>query len=208
MPHALCAAHPGPDLADLRREVRDLTRRAHRLALASDLGDYEATLAALFDARLGHGDVREHVVCFAAASQFGLDVRQHAERCRQAVDSCGSMAMRTLFLAAARRQRSRWNEVARRLEVDSATVAAAARVRAAPESGVSPLCAHCERLRCDSRRAGGHVALQPAGDVKWRSVGGGALCETRAHRCLVCRADWTEHRSGADPFVGWTISRK
>lgn len=207
MSHALRAAPAGPDLAELRRDVRDVTRRAHRLARAEGGGVCQTALAAVFETWLGRGDARERVVCFAAAAQAGFDVRRHAECCRQVADGCGSTAIRTLFLAASRRQRSRWDEAARRLDVDSATVAAAARVRAMPASGTAPTCAHCERLRRDSRRDGGHFALQPVGDLQWRSVGGSALCETRAYRCRVCRANWTEHRSSADPFVGWSIGR-
>ena len=210
MPGAQRIAQTTPDAGDLRREVRALTHRAHRMALAQACATeaYEDRLAALFDTWMATGDGRQRVVCFATAAQFGLDVRRYAESCRQAATCDGGEAVRMLYLAAARRLRSRWGEAARRLEIGDATVAAAARVRAMPATGESPLCAHCARLRHDSRRAGGHGALRPAGDLQWRSLGGSAMCETRAHQCMLCRTDWMRHRTGADPFVGWTISRR
>ena len=142
------------------------------LAQACATEAYEDRLAALFDTWMATGDGRQRVVCFATAAQFGLDVRRYAESCRQAATCDGGEAVRMLYLAAARRLRSRWGEAARRLEIGDATGAAAARVRAMPATGESPLCAPCERLRHDSRRAGDHGALRPAGDLQWRSLGG------------------------------------
>ncbi|MEM5432125.1 hypothetical protein [Cupriavidus oxalaticus] len=206
-----------PAMSELRREVRALSRRAHRIALARACGgedDYRRQLCALFEQWLDDGAPQVQVVCFASAAEFGLPMARHAERCRQAVMRDGSLALRALYWAALHRTRHRIGGTA---PMDDDTAAAGASLPPAESVSATqpctnaparPLCRRCERLRLDARCAAGHGALRPLGEARERSFGGSALCQTREHQCESCRTHWTAHRSTATPFTGWTISRR
>lgn len=206
-----------PAMSELRREVRALSRRAHRIALARASGgedDYRRQLSALFEQWVDDGAPQVQVVCFASAAEFGLPMARHAERCRQAVMRDGSPALRALYWAALHRTRHRVGGTAP-MEDDAAAAGAsllpAERVSATQpctELAPRPLCRRCERLRLDARCAAGHGALRPLGEVRERNFGGSALCQTREHQCESCQTLWTAHRSTATPFTGWTISRR
>lgn len=204
-----------PAMSELRREVRALSRRAHRIALARASGedDYRRQLHALFEQWVDEGAPQVQVVCFASAAEFGLPMPRHAERCCQAVMRDGSPALRALYWAALHRTRHRVGVTAPM--VDDAVAEARPAVPAAdvsvaePRIGTPPrpLCRRCERLRLDARCAAGHGALRPLGEARARRVGGSAVCQTREHQCESCLTLWTAHRSAATPFTGWTISR-
>lgn len=212
--------HPArllPLMTDLRREVRALGRRAHRIALAqasAGQGEYQDRLQAVFGQWIDDGAPHVQVVCFAAASEFDIAMPRHAERCRLAVMRDGSPALRALFWAALYRTRRRADVTApmadeahaEPLRVPAADEAPTPAPHADVASG--PLCARCERLRLDARCAAGHRLLRPLGAVRSRSVGGDAVCETREHQCGECLTRWTAHRSAATPFIGWTIGRR
>lgn len=202
-------------MSELRREVRALSRRAHRMALGRASGgedDYRLQLCALFEQWMDEGAPQVQVVCFAAATEFGLPMPRHAERCRQAVMRDGSPALRALYWAALHRTRHRVgvtapmadNEVAEQTMMPAAYVPTAEPCPETPR----PLCRRCERLRLDARCAAVHGALRPLGKTRARSFGGSAVCQTREHQCETCETLWTEHRSAASPFTGWTISRR
>ncbi|CAG2146628.1 hypothetical protein LMG31506_03418 [Cupriavidus yeoncheonensis] len=206
-----------PALSELRREVRALSRHAHRVALARAAGgvdDYRRQLCALFEQWVDEGAPQVQVVCFASAAEFGLPMPRHAERCRQAVMRDGSPALRALYWAALHRTRHRVGITAP-MSDDAATGSTATmpteHVPAAeprPETPPRPLCLRCERLRRDARCAGGHGALRPLGVARARTFGDSAVCQTREHQCEACQTRWTEHRSAATPFTGWTIGRR
>lgn len=200
-------AEISPDLGDLRRQVRLVTREAHRKALVHTLAakPYEQQLAAVFDAHMTTRDVFQRVICFASGTEFGLDLRAHAESARQAADLAGNEALRTLYQAAARRLRSRWGEAARRIDADRATLAAAARVWTKRESPAETPCEHCVRLRQDSRCERGHEGLQAKGDTQWHALNTGGKLKVRVHRCAICNTQWMRHQGGSDPFGRWTI---
>jgi len=104
-----------PVLSELRMEVRALSRHAHRLAQKSvreggnGADGYHRRLSALFDDWLASGDARTRVVAFASAAEFGMDLRKHAEACRQSAMRDGCHAVRALFWTALRRSPSRWD---------------------------------------------------------------------------------------------------
>lgn len=212
------AARLLPVLSELRLEVRSLSRRAHRLALAQAAGDEDACrhqLLQLFERWIEDASPRRQVICFASAAEFGLPLHRQAERCRAAAMCDGSDAVRALYWAALHRTRSRVGMTA---QMEDATAAmhpasasappAAAQVRVLPVAPARPLCRRCERLRLDARCANGHGALRPLGDMQWRSLAAGVQCQTREHQCDTCHTRWTQHRSAADPFTAWTISRR
>ena len=212
------AARLLPVLSELRQEVRSLSRRAHRLALAQADGDDDACrhqLAQLFERWIEDGTPRAQVVCFASAAEFGLPLHRHAERCRAAAMCDGSDAVRALYWAAMHRTRGRVGMTAKMEDAQGAVLPAvapappaAAQLRVLPAASVRPLCRRCERLRLDARCANGHGALHPLGDMQWRSLAAGVQCQTREHQCDTCNTHWTQHRSAADPFTAWTISRR
>lgn len=203
-----------PVLSELRQEVRALSRRAHKLALAqaggaADDGEgaYHACLATLFERWIEDRAGRSQVVCFASAAEFGLPLHRHAERCRAAAMCDGSHAVRALYWAALHRTRSRVGMTAQMDDAFAVLPPAAESMQAPGAANVSPrvLCRHCERLRRDARCADGHGALRALGEAQWRSVGAGVPCQTRAHQCASCKTRWTQHRSAADPFTVWTV---
>lgn len=223
--HSLRTASPArllPVLSELREEVRALSRQAHRLALAQaggandGEGGYHACLAMLFERWIEDRAGRAQVVCFASAAEFGLPLHRQAERCRAAAMRDGSHAVRALYWAALHRTRSRVGTTA---QMDDALAAALPQAVAEaiqapsgshgePDASRQTLCRHCERLRLDARCADGHGALRALGEAHWRSVGAGVPCQTREHQCAACKTRWTQHRSAADPFTVWTISRR
>ncbi|GLC96642.1 hypothetical protein Tamer19_60510 [Cupriavidus sp. TA19] len=225
--HSLRTASPArllPVLSELREEVRALSRQAHKLALAQagreahdskahdGEGAYHACLATLFERWVEDRAGRAQVVCFASAAEFGLPLHSHAERCRAAAMRDGSHAVRALYWAALHRTRSRVGMTAQMDDALAAVLphaaAEAMQAPAAPEASRQALCRHCERLRLDARCADGHGALRALGEAHWRSVGAGVPCQTREHQCASCKTRWTQHRSAADPFTVWTISRR
>jgi hypothetical protein len=195
-----------PVLTELRQEVRSLSRRAHRLALAQAADDENACrrqLAQLFEGWIEAGSPRAQVICFASAAEFGLPLHRHAERCRAAAMCDGSDAVRALYWAALHRTRSRVGMTAQMEDAQAAVLPALPAAASA-----RPLCRRCERLLLDARCANGHGALRPLGDMQWRSLAAGVQCQTREHQCDTCNTRWTQHRSAADPFTAWTISRR
>ncbi|WP_432259803.1 hypothetical protein [Cupriavidus sp. TMH.W2] len=209
------AARLLPVLSELRQEVRSLSRRAHRLALAQADGDDDACrhqLAQLFERWIEDASPRKQVVCFASAAEFGLPLHRQAERCRAAAMRDGSDAVRALYWAALHRTRCRLGSTAQMEDAQGAAAQPAAATadqgQVPPAATARPLCRRCERLRLDARCANGHGALRPLGDMQWRSLAAGVQCQTREHQCDTCHTRWTQHRSAADPFMAWTISRR
>lgn len=206
-----------PAMSELRREVRALSRRAHRVALARAAGgedDYHRQLCALFEQWVDEGAPQVQVVCFASAAEFGLSMPRHAERCRLAVMRDGSPALRALYWAAMHRTRHRvgvtapMNDDAVAERAPSMRTEDVSVAESCTDSPPRPLCRCCERLRLDARCAAGHGALRPLGEARARSFGGGAVCQSREHQCESCLTLWTAHRSAATPFTGWTIGRR
>ncbi|AGW89663.1 hypothetical protein N234_06435 [Ralstonia pickettii DTP0602] len=209
-----------PVLSELRQEVRALSRRAHRMALAhaSDSNEaYYSHLSRLFERWIEDGAARVQVICFASAAEFGLPLHRHAERCRASAMCDGSDAVRALYWAALHRTRSRVGSTAQMMDMDATVAATQAQPDSAgglrkpgndPAAAPQPLCRRCERLCLDARCANGHGLLRPLGDMHWRSLASGVQCQTREHQCETCKTHWTQHRSAADPFTGWTISRR
>ncbi|RDK10152.1 hypothetical protein [Cupriavidus lacunae] len=206
------AARLLPVLSELRQEVRSLSRHAHRLALAQAGGDDACRnqLAQLFERWIEDGSPRAQVICFASAAEFGLPLHRHAERCRAAAMCDGSDAVRALYWAALHRTRSRVGMTAQMEDAQGAAAqpAVVASDQVPPAASARQLCRRCERLRLDARCANGHGALRPLGDMQWRSLAAGVQCQTREHQCDTCHTRWTQHRSSADPFTAWTISRR
>jgi hypothetical protein len=206
-----------PVMSELRREVRALSRRAHRIALGRASGseeDYRMQLCALFEQWVDEGAPQVQVVCFASAAEFGLPMARHADLCRQAVMRDGSPALRALYWAALHRTRHRVGATAPMaddaVEAEAFPSHAERAPAAAPCAAMPsrPLCWYCERLRLEARCAAGHGALRPLGEARARSFGGSAVCQTREHQCESCQTLWTAHRSAATPFTGWTIGRR
>lgn len=203
-----------PVMSELRKEVRAMSRDAHRIALARASGradDYHRELCALFDSWMETNAPRVQIICFASASEFGLPMHHHAERCRAWAIQHGTDAHRALYWAALYRTRIRFGTTAQmtdRLEGEGLP---------GPSEYVLPLpsqverggrpCKRCEDLRRDARCAQGHGALRALGDMRSYRVCTGALCQTRQHQCATCGTRWTQLRSAADPFTGWTISK-
>lgn len=200
------AARLLPLLGELRVEVRERSRLAQKLTLkraANGTQDYYRHLVNLFDRWIEDGDPHARVVCFASASEFGMAMQHHADRCRAAALESGSDALRALFWASLRRIQARRGHVPEmRTPVPPPVVASPA---VAPP--MQDLCARCESLRHDMRCADGHAALRPVGDVRWRSFGAGVVCQTKEHQCRACNTRWTRRWSVSDPFTGWTVTR-
>ncbi|MGO4325950.1 hypothetical protein AB4Z48_13950 [Cupriavidus sp. 2TAF22] len=214
-----------PVLDELRRQVRERSRLARKLTLkrAGDgTEDHGRRLADLFDGWIERGDPRTKVICFASATEFGMAMQHHAERCRAAAQDEGSEALRALFWAALRRIQARRGyvpEMGARAPVPAPASSAAGPVadraadRAADTTGdtaaapsLQDLCQRCESLRHDVMCADGHASLRPLGEVRWRSFGAGVVCQTREHQCRACLARWTRRWSVSDPFTGWTMT--
>ena len=195
-----------PILSELRMEVRARSRLAHKLTLkrtANGTEDYYAHLAGLFDRWIEDSDFHTRVVCFASATEFGMAMQHHAERCQAAAQESGSDALRALFWASLRRIQ------ARRGHAPDMRAPAPPPLAASPEAAppLQDLCARCESLRHDARCADGHAALRPVGDVRWRSFGAGVVCQTKEHQCRACNTRWTRRWSVSDPFTGLTVTR-
>lgn len=203
-----------PILSELRLQVRERSRLAHKLTLkraVSGTQDYYQHLAGLFDRWIEESDPHTRVVCFASATEFGMAMQHHAERCQVAAQQSGSDALRALFWASLRRIQARRGHAPQMQAPAQAPQQAPAPlpVAASPASAppVPDLCARCESLRHDVRCANGHAALRPVGDVRWRSFGAGVVCQTKEHQCRACNTRWTRRWSVSDPFTGWTVTR-
>ncbi len=200
-----------PLLSDLRREVRGLSKRAHRevLALASrhpeDSDEYWRNLSSLFENWIGTSNGRIQVLLFASAAELGLDLLPYAERCHQAMLCDGSDAVRFLYWAASRRIRGNWWKAARELTIvrQGGCVPTSSYNRTTPAFQHSVLCEHCVHLRLDPRCAEGHKAMRPTGVMHTRTFSINSTCQTHEHRCGNCSALWSRFQSVADPFIGW-----
>lgn len=208
------STHILPAMRDLRKEVRAMSRHAHKIALARASGsaeNYRGQLIALFESRMEAEAPIVQLICFASAAEFGLPMHHHAERCRTWAIQHGTSAHRALFWAALYRTRSRVRTVPQMAETpDDNACARPGWDLALPRLPAEPWrrqCKRCENLLWDTRCAEGHGALRPLGDLRSYWIGTGALCQTRKHECATCGTRWTQHRSAADPFTAWTISR-
>lgn len=199
-----------PVMSDLRKEVRAMSRHAHKTALARASGsanDYRAQLLALFESWLDTDAPEVQLICFSSAAEFGLPMRHHAERCGAWAMQHGTRAHRALYWAAL--HRSRFGTTTKVADTPSregyARCVGTPSMPLLPERWQKP-CKLCESLRGDARNADGHEALRPLGDTRSCWIGAGALCQMREHQCAICGMRWTQHRRAADPFNGWTIS--
>lgn len=108
------------DIADLRLEVRAMTRKARRLAVAKGNGEkvgIRKALQDLFEEWLARSSDHALLICMASAVEFGVPVRAHAERCRSWVVRHESQALRALYWTALHRSRANHRTVTRFPEV-------------------------------------------------------------------------------------------
>jgi hypothetical protein len=213
-----------PSLAELYREVRLMSRRIHRQALAQTQDgkvEYSASVAAVIDDILNQAGAHERVVCFASAAEFGIPMHHLSERCRLAAMHTGSGAMRVLYWTAVLRMRQSQPSPAPAMPVamhfkgsvterlaparNSRSVEQCGAIKTLPER---LCCARCEALRVDPHNFHGHDALRPTSQVVFRPVGSSLLTQTIEHQCNICRTEWTRHKSAASLFVNWCISRQ
>ncbi|RDK05849.1 hypothetical protein DN412_34655 [Cupriavidus lacunae] len=201
-----------PTLARLHREVRTMTRRMHRksmLRARDGVDDYAENLSAVINDILDQSAAsHEKVICFASASQFGIPMHHHSERCRLAALYTGSSAMRVLYWTAVRRMRSSWPPLQAESDLDARSCKSHvnAAFAPAPKSPETVLCTKCETLRIDSLSSHGHDALHPISGIHFRCIGSGVLVEAIEHECRICCTTWTRHRSASSLFVSWSIS--